>query len=46
MGYIEIFRMDNEGAGWVDLSEATPDELFTLEVGLLNEGAFNNPEAD
>ena len=46
MGYIEIFRMDNEGAGWVDLSEATPDELFTLEVGLLNKGVFNTPEAD
>jgi hypothetical protein len=47
MGYIEIFRMDNEGAGWVDLSEATPDELFTLELGLLNEGAiFTTPEAD
>ena len=47
MGYIEIFRMNDEGAGWVDLSEATPDELFTLEVGLLNEGAlFTSPEAD
>lgn len=47
MGYIEIFRMDNEGAGWVDLSEATPDELLNLELGLLNENAlFNTPEAD
>ena len=46
MGYIEIFRMDNEGAGWVDLSEATSDELFTLEVGLLNEGIFTTPEAE
>ena len=45
MGYIEIFRIDDEGAGWVDLSEATPDELFTLEVGLLNEGIFDTPEA-
>jgi hypothetical protein len=41
MGYIEIFRMDNEGAGWVDLSEATPDELFNIELGLVNEGAFD-----
>ncbi len=32
--------MDNEGAGWVDLAEATPDELFKIEIGLLNEGAF------
>ena len=31
MGYIEIFRMNDEGAGWVDLSEATPDELFNIE---------------
>jgi hypothetical protein len=40
MGYIEIFRLDNEGAGWVDLSEATPDELLDLEIGLFNEGAL------
>ncbi len=40
MGYIEIFRMDNEGAGWVDLAEATPDELFNIEIGLLNEEAL------
>ena len=47
MGYIEIFRMNDEGAGWVDLSEATPDELLNLELGLLNEGAlFTTPEAD
>ena len=47
MGYIEIFRMDQNGAGWVDLSEATPDEMFKIELGLLNEGAlFTTPEAD
>ena len=40
MGYIEIFRLDEQGAGWVDLSEATPDELFYIELGLLEEGAF------
>ena len=40
MGYIEIFRMNDEGAGWVDLSEANPEELFQIEIGLLNEGAF------
>ena len=39
--------MDQNGAGWVDLSDATPDELFTIEVGLLNEGAlFTSPEAE
>ena len=32
--------MNDEGAGWVDLSEATPDELFNIEIGLLNEGAL------
>jgi len=46
MGYIEIFRMDEEGAGWVDLSEATPDELFNIALGLLNEGIFTTPEAE
>jgi hypothetical protein len=47
MGYIEIFRIDNEGAGWVDLSNATPDELFDIELGLLNEGAlFTTKEND
>jgi hypothetical protein len=40
MGYIEIFRINENGAGWVDFSEATPDELFQIEIGLLNEGAF------
>jgi hypothetical protein len=40
MGYVEIFRMDDEGAGWVDLADATPDELFNIELGLLNEGAL------
>ena len=32
--------MDNEGAGWVDLSEATPDEMLNLEIGLFQEGAI------
>lgn len=40
MGYIEIFRMDTEGVGWVDLSEATPSELLNIEIGLLQEGAL------
>ena len=47
MGYIEIFRIDENGAGWIDLSQANQDELFNLEVGLLNEGAlFSTKEAD
>ena len=40
MGYIEMFRMDSEGAGWVDLADVTPDELLTLEIALLQEGAL------
>jgi hypothetical protein len=39
-GIIREFRIDENGAGWVDLSEATPDEMFNIELGLLNEGAF------
>jgi hypothetical protein len=39
MGYIEIFRLNDEGAGWVDLSEATPSELLNLEIGLELEGS-------
>ncbi len=40
MGYIEIFRLDNEDAGWVSLADATPDELLNIEIGLLQEGAL------
>jgi hypothetical protein len=40
MGYIEIFRMNEEGAGWVDLSEATSEEILDLEIGLFQEGAL------
>jgi hypothetical protein len=40
MGYVEIFRLDEQGAGWVDLSEATPDELLNLEIALFQEGAL------
>ena len=47
MGHVEIFRMNEQGAGWVDLSEATTAELLDLELGLLHEGAlFTKPEAD
>jgi hypothetical protein len=47
MGYIEIFRIDKDGAGWIDLVQANKDELFNIEVGLLNEGAlFTTKEAN
>ena len=39
MGYIEIFRINEDGAGWVDLSDATPSELLDLEIGLELEGS-------
>lgn len=40
MGHVEFFRLDDDGAGWVDLSEATPAELIDLEIGLFQEGAL------
>jgi len=40
MGYIEIFRLDEQGAGWIDLSDATPQELLDIEIGLFQEGAI------
>lgn len=40
MGYIEIFRLDEQGAGWVSLEDATQDEKLNLEIGLLQEGAL------
>jgi hypothetical protein len=47
MGYIEIFRIDNDGAGWINLAQVNSDELFNLEVGLLNEGVlFTTKEAE
>lgn len=40
MGYIEIFVMDSEGAGWVDLQDAPADAKLDLEIALLIEGAL------
>jgi hypothetical protein len=40
MGFIEFARINDEGVSWVDLSDATPDELLTLELGLFQEGAL------
>jgi hypothetical protein len=40
MGYIEVFHMDAEGAGWLDLSDIPAETLLELELGLFNEGAF------
>lgn len=40
MGYIEFARIDETGVEWVDLSNATPEELLNLEIGLFQEGAI------
>ena len=40
MGFIEFARLNDEGVSWVDLSDATSDELLTLELGLFQEGAL------
>ena len=40
MGYIEVFHMDSEGAGWLDLSDIPAETLLELELGLFNEGAL------
>jgi hypothetical protein len=40
MGFIEFARINEEGVSWVDLSEATPNELLDLEIGLFQEGAI------
>lgn len=36
---VEIFRMDNNGAGWVSLEDATTAELIDLELAI----TFNAP---
>ena len=35
MSNLEIFRIDENGAGWVDFSEATNDEKMNIELGLM-----------
>ena len=32
---LEIFRINENGAGWVDFSEATADEKMNIELGLM-----------
>jgi hypothetical protein len=39
MSSLEIFRLNEQGAGWVDLSEATTAELLDLELAI----TFNAP---
>ena len=39
MSELEIFRLDEKGAGWVPLSEATVSEKLELELAI----TFNAP---
>ena len=41
MANMEIFRMNESGAGWVDFSQATPEEILNLEIGIYNEMVKN-----
>lgn len=36
MGYIEIFEMNNEGAGWVSLENASVETKIDLEWAIIN----------
>jgi len=40
MGYVEIFTMNSEGAGWLALSDIPAETLLELEIGLFQEGAL------
>ena len=35
MGYMEIFRLNENGAGWVSLENATNSELLDLELAIV-----------
>jgi hypothetical protein len=39
MSTVEIFRLDEQGAGWVSLEDATTAELLDLELAI----TFNAP---
>ena len=39
MADMEMFRMNSEGAGWVSFSQATEEEILSIELGLLSEFA-------
>ena len=37
MGYLEIFEMNSEGAGWVSLENASADTKLDLELAILTD---------
>lgn len=40
MGFIEFARIDSTGVEWVDIKDATKDELLDFEIALFQEGAL------
>lgn len=40
MGYIEFFKMDEEGAGWVSFDQLDKDTQLDIEIELFQEGAL------
>lgn len=34
MGYVQVFQMDNEGAGWVDLDSLPFSDKVELQLAL------------
>lgn len=40
MGYIEFFKMDEEGAGWVSFEELSDEKKLEIEIELFQEGAL------
>lgn len=40
MGYIEFFKVDEEGAGWVSFEELSEEKKLDIEIELFQEGAL------
>jgi hypothetical protein len=36
MGYVEVFQMDNEGAGWVSLDALSIGDKVEIELSLMS----------
>ena len=40
MGFIEFFKVDEEGAGWVSFEELSDEKKIDIEIELFQEGAL------
>lgn len=40
MGYIEFFKIDEDGAGWVPYEELDNSTKLDIEIALFQEGAL------